>query len=275
MCYITKDGLKKALMQLGLESGDTVLIHSDISSFGTTENFSRKDTLKVFYEALMEILGSEGTICTPAYFYDYARKQIPFDITLSEVSKELGVFAKFINSLPNRKRSCNPLTSIAAIGKNADYICSIQNRHSYGEDSAYNKLHKLNAKYLLMGVDIYSLTFLHYIEYMVGVPHYYNKLFPIPIYDNNKLIFEESFAAVRYLGLDINFGNIDSKENKDSTTKILIEKNIISHICYLNGDMYIGDMNTLFNYYKEELYKKPYICLLDRPNFKAGEYPMK
>ena len=113
MKYITKESLIDTLLSVGIEKNDTLLVHSDIAAFGTTENFSRKEALNIFYDAFMEVLGSEGTLCVPAYFYEYARFGIPYDIALSPVSEELGVFAKFINSLPESKRSCNPLAAVA------------------------------------------------------------------------------------------------------------------------------------------------------------------
>ena len=85
MKYITKESLIDTLLSVGIEKNDTLLVHSDIASFGTTENFSRKEALNIFYEALMEVLGSEGTLCVPAYFYEYARFGIPYDIALSPV----------------------------------------------------------------------------------------------------------------------------------------------------------------------------------------------
>ena len=55
MEYITKSSLIEALLKTGIKNGDTLLIHSDIAAFGTTENFSKKAALNIFYEAFMEV----------------------------------------------------------------------------------------------------------------------------------------------------------------------------------------------------------------------------
>lgn len=272
MKYITKESLIDTLLSVGIEKNDTVLVHSDIAAFGTTENFSRKEALNIFYDAFMEVLGSEGTLCVPAYFYEYARFGIPYDIALSPVSKELGVFSKFINSLPESKRSCNPLAAVAAVGKNADYICEIKNRHNYGEDSAFNRLHKLNAKIVMLGTTFNTVTFGHYIEYHVGVPHMYNKIYNIPILNNGEVVFDWSISSVRYLDKDVSYNKLNSNEI-EKTTNILSHYNIMKYKNYLENTIYVIDMNTLYNVTAKGLCKDPYSSLDHKPDFPAGQIP--
>lgn len=270
--YITKSSLVDALLSVGIEKNDTVLVHSDIASFGTTENFSRKDALNIFYESFMEVLGSEGTLCVPAYFYEYARFGIPYDISLSPVSKELGVFSKFINSLPESIRSCNPLASVAAVGKYADYICEIKNRHNYGEDSAFNRLHKLNAKIVMLGTSLNAVTFGHYVEYHVGVPHMYNKIYNIPVLNNGEVIFDWSISSVRYLNADIEYGFLNEHEMKN-ISQIYIEKNIMKCQPYLENMIYVINTNSLYNAIANGLMINPYNNLAHTPNFPDGQIP--
>lgn len=269
MEYITKNSLIDAILSTGISKGDTVMIHSDISSFGTTENFSRKDALNIFYEAFMEVLGESGTLCTPAYFYEYARHGIPFDITLSPVSKELGVFAKFINTLPNRKRSPNPLTSICAVGKNADYICEFINRHAYGKNSAFDRLYKLNAKIIALGARG-SFTINHLAEYKVGVPYLYNKIYNLPVYNNGKLIFENSIGYVRYLDYDIEYvGQTDNLWYE----RVIFKQNFTRQTDYLNAKIYCAESQGLINFLSEQLYHNPYYLLTHTPHFPEGKVP--
>ena len=169
MEYITKKGLINALKVLGINKGDTIIVHSDISSFGVVENFTKKKQLETFYNAFMEVLGEDGTLCVPSFFFEYGSNGIPFDISGSQISNSLGVFSKYITSLPNKKRSPMPITCITSIGKNADYICEVKNRHGYGEDSAWDRLYKLNAKIVALGF-LGGLTFTNYIEHKIGVP---------------------------------------------------------------------------------------------------------
>lgn len=269
MDYITKLSLIDALKNIGIQSGDTVMVHSDIAAFGTTENFSKKEVLKLFYDTFMEILENNGTLCTPAYFYEYARYGIPFDIALSPVSKELGVFSKYINSLPERKRSCNPLTSVCAVGKNADYICEWVNRHAYGENSAFDRLYKLNAKIISLGV--YGVVTIHHLaEYQAGVPYLYNKIYNIPILNNGKIIFENSIGFVRYLDYDIEYsGQVDSNFAKQTWLK----EPFVKKTTYLSSEIYTVNVQDSIAYFKEKLYSNPYFLLTHIPNFTLGKVP--
>lgn len=267
MNYITKNGIIDALYDTGLTKGDTVLVHSDIAAFGTTENFSRKEALNIFYDAFMEVLGSEGTLCVPAYFYEYARFGIPYDIALSPVSKELGVFAKFINSLLESKRSCNPLAAVAAVGKNAEYICAPHSRHNYGAESAFDKLYKLDAKIILLGTNMFSVTMGHYAEFKAGVPYMYNKIYNIPVYTNGQLIYDYTFASVRYLNKDIEY-----KKRTDIEYELEYNK-YLNTVPYLSSKISSVSIKQVTDILINNILKNPYIHLAHAPNFPAGQIP--
>ena len=55
------------------------------------------------------------------------------------------------------------------------------------------------AKMVFAGVDCRRMTYAHYVEFMVGVPHAYNKLFDVPIYRNKEKINLPVCNQVRYL----------------------------------------------------------------------------
>lgn len=270
MEYLRKETLVEALKRTGLEKGDTVIVHSDISSFGITENFSKEGVLNLYYDAFMEVLGKSGTLCTPAYFYEYARHGIPFDIALSPVSKELGVFARFINSLPSRKRSCNPITSVCAIGKKADDICQLTNRHSYGTNSAFDILYNLNAKVVLLGIPYGATIVTHLAEFQVGVPYLYNKILNIPILNNGELVFENAIFQVRYLDYDIIYkGHVDKTFHRSTWLK----EPFVKTTKYLSSEIFVAPVQESVDYMKNMLYQDPYSLLTHVPNFIEGKVP--
>ena len=80
-----------------------------------------------------------------------------YDIKTSPISNKLGPFPKFINSLDNSKRSPNPILCLL-LYKDPSSCMQIVNRHSYGEDSAYDRLYKLNLR-VLLGPQFNNLTF--------------------------------------------------------------------------------------------------------------------
>ena len=57
---ITKEIIINGLKELGLKQGDTVLVHSSLSSFGYVDGGA--DTV---IDALLETVGKEGTVLVP------------------------------------------------------------------------------------------------------------------------------------------------------------------------------------------------------------------
>ncbi len=117
----------EALARTGVKTSDIVLFHSSLSSLGTVEKKDVPKLCEALFNGLMELLGPNGTLLVPAYFYEYARFGIPFDVKLSPVSKNLGVFAAYVTGRKDAIRSKNPTTCMAAVGAKAEYLCANAN----------------------------------------------------------------------------------------------------------------------------------------------------
>ncbi len=203
----------------------------------------------------------------PAFFYDYGRYETPYDMRRSPVSPELGVFARYAAGLPKAVRSPNPITALAAVGAEAEYICGGGTGSSFGVDSPWDRLLKGNAKMVFLGVDLRAMTFIHYVEHMVGVPHLYNKFSTIPVLKNGRLVKLPICSQVRYLdfGIEYNALKITSKFEKAG----LIRKEKIG-----SGAVRCLLFKEVFKFAKEKL-KKDYFYFLKRaPKFVAGKIPM-
>lgn len=224
MTALTRESLLRALQDCGIEKGDTVLVHSDIRGFGLPEGMSTREEMLNFYaDTLLEAVGAEGTIAVPAYFYEYARQGLPFDVEHSPVSLPLGSFSQFIAAKENAVRSLNPLQSIAAIGKNAFELCGGSSMSGYGPGSPWQRLRELKGKMLFLGTSLQSMTFVHYIEQQVGVPHLYVKSYPYPVLKNGKRLRGQPSSSVRYLDFEVNY-LLDRFEH-DLNTRGAIKKN--------------------------------------------------
>ncbi len=83
---------------------------------------------------------------------------------------EMGAVNNLIMDNPKSIRSLHPTHSVVAVGEQAEKYCS--NHHldkvPFGKNSPYYKLMENNAKILLFGVDLDSMTFTHVIEDMLG-----------------------------------------------------------------------------------------------------------
>ena len=70
---LIQDKLKNA----GIQSGDTVYCHSNLGFFGRPDkNIKSINLAKIFFDALNEVLGNNGTIILPSYTYSFGSNSI-------------------------------------------------------------------------------------------------------------------------------------------------------------------------------------------------------
>lgn len=159
---MNRSELVKGLQAIGLKPGMSVEVHSSLSSFGHVDGGA--DTV---ISALMECVGSEGSIFMPAL-------RLSPELPLTPEDKALGITTK-IKVLPeDRQRS--------AMGIIADTfrhrpdvhtgvgIFQISGWGKHGKDAATGGLDYVlhnGGKGLLLGVDIYKLTAMHYVEGLI------------------------------------------------------------------------------------------------------------
>lgn len=171
--YIKED-IVKALKEVGLERGDSIIIHSNMGFFGKLKGCPDKDSYcKAFKESILDVIGSDGTIVVPTFSYSFCNQQI-FD--KSKTESMMGIFAEYIRNDPNSLRSDDANFSVAAIGKNAKKFTENISIHSFGEDSFWERFLKSDGKICNFNLDSAS-TFIHYAEKILKVPYRYDKPF--------------------------------------------------------------------------------------------------
>jgi len=178
---ISKAHLIKDLTALGVTAGDTLMVHSSLSSIGYVEG--GPDTV---IDALLEVLTSSGTLMFPSFQgggeFDLLQKGCVFDLKTSP--SEHGLLTETFRLRAGVLRSASPTHSVAAIGKNAAAILADHDKCtvSTGRGSPFEKLVRHKAKILLLGVTHASNTMLHYLENTNGAPTVCMQLFrPIVI----------------------------------------------------------------------------------------------
>lgn len=257
----------KALSKLGLQSGDTVLVHSDLRGFKFPGQLQSREAILQFYQDIFgEVLGKEGTLATPAYFYEYARFGQPFDVDRSPASAPLGSFSQWINSQPNRIRSCNPLQSIAAIGQRAEELAGGTSLSGYGVTSPWHRLRLMKGKILFFGAPLQSMTYVHYIEQQFGVPHLYFKIYPHPVIKDGKQLPGHVISAVRYLDFSVQY-DLNAFEKKLQEHGALASGKINA------ASLLMVDAETAFQIGIACLNQNPYFFLKHPPAFVSGKIP--
>ena len=156
---VTKQELKQALEILGVKKGMILEVHSSLSSFGKMEGGAMTviDTLK-------ELVTPEGSLFMPAL--RFGREQ-----ELTSEDKKLGITVKIKILDPDEKRT--------AMGIVADTFRNLPDTFSgrdtistagwgkHGREALKGGLDYAihnGGKALMLGVDIYKLTAMHYME---------------------------------------------------------------------------------------------------------------
>lgn len=180
----TKNDLLQQLKEIGIQQGDTVLVHSSLSKIGYIEN-GPKDLV----DALLEAVGPTGNILMPnspnaSFQLDYIRSLEVFDAA-NDASK-LGAITEYFRKLPDAKRSKHPTEPVSCIGPDAEYFTGSHfgNLTPYNENSPFYKVSARNGKILYMGVTLDNAgTNLHTLEDAVDFryPVYHAEEFPVKV----------------------------------------------------------------------------------------------
>lgn len=186
---ISKDSLIHQLKAIGIEKGDTLLVHSSLSKIGYIENGAQD-----LVEALLEVVGSNGHILMPnspnaTLQLDYIRQLNIFDV--ANAKSKLGATSEYFRLLPNAKRSAHPTEPVSCIGPNSSYFVDdhFGNRTPYNQNSPFYRITEKNGKILYIGVTFDNAgTSLHILEDAVedfGFPVYHDEEFEVNVLFNN------------------------------------------------------------------------------------------
>lgn len=186
---LTFDDLCANFQTLGLQSGDTLLVHSSYKSLGGVEGGPQ-----TVIDALLAVLSDEGTLIMPTFNFDFCKGE-PWDVRTTP--SHMGAITNIVREHPQAKRVFHPIYSFAILGKYAEFLTKERYKSSYGANSLFAKLRILDGKIMVIGL-IYndSMTFFHHIEEMEGVDYRYLKAFTGMVTDENSNTFEDTFTML-------------------------------------------------------------------------------
>lgn len=182
---VTKEDIKKGLRKLGLKRGDIVGVHSSLSSFGYVKGGA--DTV---IDALLEVVGEEGTIAMPTHSSNLEKVELPPEEKTAGIlwlykilpydpqgtPCTTGIIPETFRKRPGVLRSRHPDQSIAAIGPKAQEITSAGDGRSL---SGWKVILELDGYVLLIGVGLEVCTAMHLAESIVKFPtHILEKITP-------------------------------------------------------------------------------------------------
>lgn len=182
--YVTKQDIVEGLRTAGVDKGQHIIVHASLKSFGFVVGGA-----EVIVEAVLDVVGPEGTVITPAQtwknldpdigvhwdvpeaYHQMIREEWPAfnkDIT---PSIGMGRVAEAVRVWPKSFRSNHPARSFAAVGSQAEYLTENHDlRNIFGEDSPLDRLYRLGGKVLLLGVGYDKNTSIHLAETKADFP---------------------------------------------------------------------------------------------------------
>jgi aminoglycoside 3-N-acetyltransferase len=165
---VTKEDIKAGLSSLGLRSGDSVGVHSSLSSFGYVEGGA-----DAVIDALVETVGSQGNVVmsthsanlsedmrTPeltAMGISWLMKILPYDPEKTRVTT--GIIPETFRKRKGVVRGLHPSLSVAASGPNANVL-----------SEGWHRLLEADGYILLIGVGLDRCTAMHLAEKRVRFP---------------------------------------------------------------------------------------------------------
>ena len=180
----TRRTLAEDLRQLGLQAGDTVIVHSSMSKLGWIAGGAEAVVL-----ALLDVLTPTGTLVMPSFsnensdpahwqnppvpeaWWDIIRAETPAYNPATTPTRQMGQIVECFRTLPDARRSNHPQMSFVAWGHHRDFIIADHSlTDDLGQGSPLGRIYDLDGKILLLGVSHSNNTSLHLAEYLSDYP---------------------------------------------------------------------------------------------------------
>lgn len=196
--------LKHFWDKLGIEEGDIVFISSDVKRLLATARMHREPLdLNILIDALIRLVGKEGTVIFPTYNWDFCSGKT-FDIKKTRC--KTGSLGTVALKRDDFRRTQHPIYSFAVWGKYQKELCEMDNKDSFGNDSPFAFFKKHNVKNYIIDVTLqHCFTYVHFVEEQSGVVKYrYIKEFTADYIDENGQTERRAYSMfVRDLDLDV------------------------------------------------------------------------
>jgi aminoglycoside 3-N-acetyltransferase len=176
---VTVDRIAADLNELGVEAGDTLLVHSSLSELGWVAGGPQ-----AVVDALQRVLTGDGSLVMPTHSTQYSdpsvwsnppvpddwvpqiREGMPPFRPEATPSRGMGAVAECFRAYPGTKRSRHPLYSFAAWGADAaEIVVDHPFEDALGENSPLARVSDRAGSVLMLGTEYETNTSLHLAEY--------------------------------------------------------------------------------------------------------------
>jgi aminoglycoside 3-N-acetyltransferase len=166
---LTAAQIAAAVRAVGVVPGDTLLVHSSLSSLSWVEGGAT-----AVVEGLLEAVGAGGTVMFPTFTgHRNLSASNPPVFRPHLDACWTGTIPQTAWQLPGAHRSLGPTHSVAALGRWAAWVTDGHERCTTpcGLRSPFHRLRLLGGKVLFVGVTLSCCTLCHHIEELAGAPY--------------------------------------------------------------------------------------------------------
>jgi aminoglycoside 3-N-acetyltransferase len=159
-----RNQLLDAFAQIGLQTGDSLIVHSSLRSLAAPEVRA-----SLIIDTLLDIIGPTGNLMFPTFNYTRPLPEPYYDP--KETPCRTGILSEVGRKHPRAIRSLHPTHSVAVIGPKAHELTKDHlHVRAFGVKSPIDLLAQTGGKVLLFGVDHTSNSMIHVAEEHVGIP---------------------------------------------------------------------------------------------------------
>lgn len=162
---LTGREILRVLSELGVASGDHLLVHSACSALGEVDGGAA-----TVVTALMDAVGEAGTVVMPSFNWDYFRAAEKV-IDLRRTPSRMGIISEIFRTRPGVRRTANLFHPLCAWGRFAEALTRCDTFDTWGEDSPYGFMVRNGFRMLMLGVDLNRCAILHYCEQRAGAAY--------------------------------------------------------------------------------------------------------
>jgi len=241
---LSLENLVDEFSAIGLEAGDTLLVHSAYKSFGGVEGGPQ-----TVIDALLKVLGDSGTLIMPTFNFDFCQGK-PWDVR--KTPSHMGAVTNLVREHPDAARVFHPIYSFAILGKHREYLTKDLYKSSFEKNSLFGKLRDLDGKIMIIGLSYTnSMTFFHHVEEIEGVDYRYMKGFTGLVTDENGNSYEDTFTM---LVRDIEMG---VETEVDPMGLLMEEAGIVSIRKIGDSDVKLMRSDDVFTFTAREMKRDP------------------
>ncbi len=194
---ISKEELVSDLKEIGVKKGDHLGVALSFKSIGYVIGGP-----ETFIDALLEAVGSQGTIMIPTYTHGFHISKVASGKTAYIFDHNFtptwtGLVPETLRKRKSAIRSRHPINSVTAIGRLAEYLTEGHNELSRSY-MPYSKLAQIKGKILCIGLGDHVVAIRHEAQYQAGFFNHIPSGFGVKYRDDNGKI--KIFTRREFIG---------------------------------------------------------------------------